>query len=215
MKGSQKKRKEKRSFPFMGERNSRRRKEKILFSDTSPPTRNSNVVHTLWGTLLLSKKIRSFAASVHGFPKNWRGFFPLLENAGEARFVLSFLFTAFSHASEEEEEEKGGKRREAIYFLRYGGASDGFEEEGGVWRRFYLFFRYIRLGFFRSGKPGHGLGSIFLRMAGGPFVAFVGFGVKNGGPNGKAEKRGCFITDSPFPLSLHRGSQKKKQKAKE
>ncbi len=42
---------------------------------------------------------------------------------------------------------------------------------------------------------------------GGPFVAFVGFGVKNGGPNGKAEKRGCFITDS---LSLSIAVRRKK-----
>ena len=148
------------------------------------------------------------------FPKTGEGFFPFWKmRERHASFSPSSLLPSVMPVKKrrKKKEGKGGR-----LYIFYGMAERAMvsRRKGGSGGGFIYFFRYIRLGFFRSGKPGHGLGSIFLRMAGGPFVAFVGFGVKNGGPNGKAEKRGCFITDSLFPFSLSRFAEKK-QKAKE
>ncbi len=149
MKGSQKKGMEKRSFPFMGERNSRRRKGKnIIFRYVvaAADSEFQRCALTLGNIALVKKKFVVLRRRYMAFPKLER-VFSLFENAGKARFVLSFLFTAFSHASEEEEEEEEGKGGRLYIF--YGMAERAMvSRRGGVWRRFYLFFSVYTVGFF-------------------------------------------------------------------
>ncbi len=146
----------------MGERNSRRRK-KILFSDTSPPTRNSNAVHTHWGTLLLSKKkFVVLRRRYMAFPKTGEGFFPFWKmRERHASFSPSSLLPSVMPVKKrrKKKEGKGGR-----LYIFYGMAERAMvsRRKGGSGGGFIYFFRYIRLGFFRSGKPGHGLGSFFF-----------------------------------------------------